>query len=354
MTVLFKKRPNKIGVPPGTLIHVGSKKDNKIVLELVDYDKKTVNEKINPTIEECLSCMSINTVTWIHVGGVHEPQIVAAIGKQLGLHPLMMEDILNTGQRAKLDDYHDYLFVVTRALKFNEDKNEVEDQQVSIVLGKSFIFSFTESPDNPFATVKERIKNEQSRFRVSGADYLAYALIDTIVDHYFVVLEQVDNHLEHLDGVLVDKPGEATLHQIQKIKRVMTLLRKWIWPMREVASQLMRTESSLIADGTKIYLRDVHDHAIYAIETIEGFRDIVSGMVDLYLSSISLRLNEVMKVLTIVSTIFVPLTFITSLYGMNFEHMPELTWHYGYPFAILLMIGTAVGMLSFFRYRRWI
>ncbi len=355
MSKLFNKRSNKIGVPPGTLLHIGEQKTQKIKLGLVDYNKERVIEKENATIQECLGCMKgDDSISWVHVGGVHDPELIATIGKQLGLHPLMMEDILNTGQRAKLDDYRDTIYIVTRSLKYNAEKNEVDDEQISIILGKSFVFSFTESSDNQFKDIKERIKKPLSRFRVSGSDYLMYAIIDTIVDNYFVVLEKVDDYLEKLDESLVDHPGRSVLAKIQKMKREMTLLRKWIWPMREVASQLLRIESPLISQSTRVYFRDVHDHAVYAIETIEGFRDIVGNMIDLYLSNISQRLNEIIKVLTIVSTIFVPLTFISSVYGMNFDVMPELHWKYGYPLLLLLMLLVAGGMLAFFKRRHWL
>lgn len=356
MSKLFKKRSNKIGVPPGTLLHVGDvPKCQKIKLELVDYNKDRVIEKENATIQECLGCMKgDDSISWVHVGGVHDPDLVATIGKQLGLHPLMMEDILNTGQRAKLDDYREYIYIVTRSLSYNREKDEVDDEQISIILGKTFVFSFTECSENQFKDIKERIKKPQSRFRSSGSDYLMYAIIDTIVDNYFTVLENVDDHLEKLDESLVDRPGKNVLGRIQNMKREMTLLRKWIWPMREVVSQLMRMESPLISQSTRVYFRDVYDHAVYAIETIEGFRDIVASMIDLYLSNISQKLNEIIKVLTIVSTIFVPLTFISSVYGMNFDVMPELHWRYGYPLLMLLMLLVAGGMLAFFRRRSWI
>lgn len=354
MSRLFKRRGKKIGVPPGTLVHVGELHNGKVSISLVDYDQRRLLEKENPPLQDCLSSMNDATVTWIHVGGVHEPDVIAAIGKQLKLHPLMMEDILNTGQRPKLDDYRDYIYIVARALRFNEDKKEIEDEQVSIVLGKHFVISFSERSQNMFTPIRDRIRKEQSRFRASGPDYLAYAILDQIVDHYFVILEKVDDELESLDTALMNNPNHQILGKIQHAKREMTLLRKWIWPMREVMSNFMRIDSPLITNNTKLYARDVHDHAMYAIETIEGFRDIVSGMIDIYLTTISQRLNEIIKVLTIVATIFVPLTFISSLYGMNFDHMPELHWHFGYPYALALMALSALGMLYFFRKKKWI
>jgi magnesium transporter len=266
----------------------------------------------------------------------------------------VQEDILNTTQRPKFDDYGDYLYAVVKMLRWDAEREEAEIEQVSLVLGKNFVFSFQEREGDVFDPIRHRIRNAKGRIRKMSADYLAYCLIDAIVDGYFVILEHLGDRIEAVEANLVSNPTPQTLREIHALKRESLLLRRSIWPLREVVSGLERTESQLVADATHVYLRDVYDHSVQVIDTMETFRDMLTGMLDTYLSSLSNRMNEVMKVLTIIATIFIPLTFIAGIYGMNFRHMPELQWRWGYAAALVAMAIVAVGMLLHFRRRKWL
>lgn len=351
---LIKARVKKVGLPPGSLIQLGDKKTEKIHIDLLDYDADKFTEKKDASIQECLKYLESPSITWINVCGIDDPHTIELLGRRFGLHPLLLEDIMSTGQRSKLDDYKDTLYIVVRQLRYNEEKEEAEDDQVSLILGKNFLISFLESQSNVFTPVIERLRSSRSRIRQRGADYLCYALVDCLVDNYFLILEKVDGKLENLEEELVKSPTPTTLQEIQRAKREITLLRKSIWPMREVISNFRRIESPLIQDTTKLYLHDVYDHTIQAIDTIESFRDIASGMLDIYMSNISQRMNEIMKVLTVVATIFVPLTFVASLYGMNFENIPEIRWQYGYYAILGVMLSISLAMLYYFRRKGWI
>jgi len=354
MTKLIKKHSRKAGLPPGTLVHVGERKAETVRITYIDYDEQNFAEKQVSTIEEFFAFKTTPTVTWINIDGLHDVQIIEKLGQHFDLHPLILEDILHTGQRPKLEDFEKYIFIVLTMLNYNGDNQTVEAEQVSIVLGSNFVISFQERIGDVFDQIRDRIRNAKGRIRKMGPDYLAYSLIDAIVDSYFTILEKIGEKIELLEEQLVVEPTEQTLHQIHSLKRQMIVLRKSVWPLREVISGLQRTESALIKDSTSIYLRDVYDHTIQIIDTIESFRDMVSGMVDLYLSSISNKMNAVMKVLTIIATLFIPLTFIAGVYGMNFKYMPELGWRWGYAVVLLTMIVVAVIMLFYFRKKKWL
>lgn len=354
MTRILKKRSRKFGLPPGSLVYIGNHSSEKINVSIIDYDATHVEEKQDAQLQECLIFMEKPSTTWINVRGIYDVKMIETIGRHFGLHPLMLEDIVNSGQRSKLDDYKDNIYIVMRLLSYNTEKGELEDEQVSIILGKNYVISFTEAQSNIFEPVRERVLNKNSRITQKGADYLCYALIDTIVDNYFVNLEQFDEKLDLLEKSLVKKPDPSLLQQIQHTKREIALMRKSVWPVREVVNQFRRMETPLIQDSTKLYMQDVYDHTIQAIDTIESFRDISSGLLDIYLSNISFRLNEIMKVLTIVATIFAPATFLASLYGMNFKYMPELESEWGYPILLGVMALISMGMLYYFYRKRWL
>lgn len=341
-------------MPPGSLVNSGNGIPSQVQISIIDYDAKQCVEKIGADVKQCLACLKSPSMTWIHICGIHDKETIEVLGQQFGLHPLLLEDIMTVGQRSKLDNYKDTLFIVTQMLTYNDEKQQAEDEQVSIVLGTNYVISFVETNKNIFAPVRERLRNPQSRVRQRGSDYLCYSLLDCIVDNYFLILEKIDVKVEFLENELVRMPSPKTLQKIQHSKREITLLRRSVWPMREVISNLRRIDSPLVLDATKLYLHDVYDHTIQAIDTIESFRDLTSGMLDIYLSNISQRMNEIMKVLTIVSTIFVPLTFIASIYGMNFDHMPELHMAWGYYTVLLAMAMVALGMIFFFRKKQWI
>jgi magnesium transporter len=354
MPKLIKKRSKKAGLPPGTLVHIGEKKAETPKIAIMDYDEAHFQEKEAKTIEECFLFKDKPTVTWINIDGLHQVEILERLGECYGLHPLVLEDILNTDQRPKMEDYGEYLYIVLRMLDYNDQSSEIEAEQISLILGSNFVFSFQEREGDTFNPIRERIRSNKGRIRKMGADYLAYALLDSIVDNYFIILEKLGEEIEFLEEKLVIRPTPEILQTIHGLRRDMIFLRKAVWPLREVISALERRESLLIKESTRIYLRDVYDHTIQAIDNIETYRDMVSGMLDIYLSSVSNRLNSVMKVLTIITTIFMPLTFLAGIYGMNFKYMPELDWRWGYPAVLLVMVGTGVFMLLYFRKKKWL
>lgn len=350
----IKYRVKKAGLAPGSLISMNENKTDKINAFVFDYDADILIEKQDASLQECLKSLDNKSNTWVNICGIDDIHTIETVGRRFGLHPLLLEDIMSCGQRSKLDDYKDTIYIVVKMLTYNEESQQVEDEQVSLVLGKNFLISFLESKNNVFAPIYERLRPNNTRLRQRGPDYLCYALIDCLVDNYFLILEKVDEKLEHLEAELIKSPSPKTLQKIQKAKREITLLRKSIWPMREVISNFRRIETPLIQDTTKLYIHDVYDHTIQAIDAIESFRDIAAGMLDIYLSNISQRMNEIMKVLTVVSTIFVPLTFIASIYGMNFDNIPELHSKYGYYAILGLMFTVTFGMLLYFKRKGWI
>ncbi len=351
----IKKRSQKAGLPPGTPIHIGERKSEKTRITLFDYNEHQAEEKELTQAKECLLFKKDSMVTWINVIGLHQVEVLEELNGCFGLHPLVLEDILNTEQRPKMEDYGDYLYIVLKALFLGTGQGDkVESEQVSLILGSNFVLSFQEKEGPLFEPIRDRLRNGKGRIRKMGPDYLVHAILDAIIDQYFVVLEKLGEQVEFLEEEVVTSPSPATLQATYQLKREMIFLRKAVWPLREVIGSLERGESSLIKESTFIYLRDIYDHTIQVIDNVETFRDMLSGMMDIYLSSISNRMNEVMKVLTIISTLFIPLTFIVGLYGMNFKNMPELEWPWGYPLVLALMLAVAVFMLFYFRRKRWI
>ena len=350
----FRKRSEKGGLPPGTLVHIGERKAEKVRITIIDYDETQFQEKEVETIEECFSFKDTPAVTWINIEGLHQLDTIEKIGKHFTIHPLVLEDIANTEQRPKMEDFDDYIFLILKMLYFEEDENAVKAEQVGLILGSNFVISFEEGGGDVFNPVRERIRNGKGRIRKLGPDYLAYALMDVIVDSYFLILERIGDRIEDLEEDLLDEPRPETMQAIHSLKGEMLLFRKSVWPLREVISSMERGESVLIRESTGIYLRDVYDHTIHVIDTIETFRDLLSGLLDLYISSVSNKMNEVMKVLTIIATIFIPLTFIAGVYGMNFRYMPELEWRFGYHMILLVMLITGAGMVIYVRKRRWL
>jgi magnesium transporter len=354
MPSLIKKTSRKVGLPPGTLVHIGDKKSDKVKITIIDYDEVQFQEREAKTVEECLAFKETPTITWINIDGIHRMEIVEGLGKGFGLHDLLMEDLVDTEQRPKMEDFDDYVFVVLKRLSYDEKHYEIRGEQVSLVFGTNFVISFQECEGDVFDPIRKRIRNSKGRIRRMGADYLAYALIDAVVDNYFIMLDNVEEKMEDMEEQLMVGPRPETLHAIHVLRRKMIFLRNQIWPLRGVVAGLARGESPLIHESTLIYLRDVYDHTIRAVETMEKFRDMLSGMIDIYLSMTSHKTNEVMKALTIIATVFMPLTFITGIYGMNFKYMPELEWHWGYPVILFVMVVTGISMLVYFRRKKWL
>jgi len=354
-----KKVSRKSGLPPGSLIHIGEQKIEKVRITVLDYDESNVEIKEIEKVEECFSFKDTATVTWINVDGLHEVAVEQELGKCYGIHPLIMEDILNTNQRTKTDIFDDYIFIVFKMLTYNEELKKLDAEQVSLILGKNYVITFQEKEGDIFDSLRNRIKSGKGRIRKMGADYLAYALIDAVVDNYYKVLESIGEEIEYIEEELVSNPMPFTLQRIHELKREMIFLRRSVWPLREIIGGLERDEIPLIKKTTNIYLRDLYDHTIQVIDTVETYRDMISGMLDVYLSSISNKMNEIMKVLTIFAAIFIPLTFVAGIYGMNFNtekspfNMPELSWYFGYPFALGIMAAIGLILIVYFRKKKW-
>ena len=348
------KLSKKAGMPPGTLRLDGEPPAGPVRITVIDYDAEHVEERKVGAIEECFPYRDTETVTWINIDGLANTEVIEKIGRHFSIHPIILEDLLNIDQRPKMEDLENYLYLNLKMLMLPEGSREIKVEHVSLIIGKNYLISFQEDIGDVFDPVRDRIRKEGGRVRKSGPDYLAYALIDNIVDNYFVVMEKIEEWVEALEEELVVNATRESLQKINRLKKDMLFLRKAVWPLREMILALEREESPLIREDTHIYLRDVYDHAIQVIDTLETFRDMVSGMIDIYLSGLSYRMNEIMKVLTLIATIFIPLTFVAGVYGMNFRNMPELGWEFGYYAVWGIMIAIVVIMLVYFRKREWI
>ncbi len=342
----------KAGLPPGSLIHVGERRTEGVSASLIRYDLDNFSEEKSLTPADVCALPAYQGVTWVNTDGLGDTEAIRQIGECFGIHSLTLEDILNTQQRPKKEEFDTYLFIVLKMLYLSD--GEVNAEQISLVLKDDIVLSFQEQEGDVFDQVRNRIRSKKGRIRSLPASYLLYALIDSIVDGYFIVLESVAEQIENLHEELLENPTTDTLRTIHCLRQDIIFIRKSIWPLREVVSGLERDESGLIGESTLIYYRDVYDHTIQIVESLEGYRDVVSGMLDIYLSTASNRMNEIMKVLTIIATIFIPLSFVAGVYGMNFINMPELAWAWGYPAALLLMFAVASVMLVFFRRKGWL
>ena len=348
------RRSEKAGLEPGTLMYVGDKKDVKPRITVLDYDASGYFEKVVDSVEECVPFKETSTVTWINVDGVQDAAVIEKLGAAFGIHALVLEDIMTTTQRPKVDDLGNAVFLVLRMIECDAAGTDMRADQLSLILGPNYVLSFQETPGDCLGPVRERIRGGKGRIRTLGPDYLAYAIVDAVVDNYFFVLEKLGERIDGLEDALVDEPRRGLLHDIHVLKREMIGLRKAVWPLREVVSGLERLETPLIQKSTDLFLRDLYDHSIQVIDTVESFREMLTSMVETYLSSASNRMNEIMKVLTIISTIFIPITFLVGLYGMNFIHMPEIRWRWGYPMVWALIVGSVAAMFALFRKKKWL
>ncbi len=346
-----KKPP---GAAPGTLVHTGPKKTEEVRVRFIDYTESHLREETVGSIEECFPIAELPTVTWVNVDGLHEPDVLAKLGAQFDFHRLVLEDVLSPHQRPKVEGYDDHAFIVLKMLSYDEHSGTVTAEQVSFIVGDRYVFSFQERPGDVFEPVRQRLREAKGRIRNRGPDYLVYALVDAVVDSYFHILEAIGNQIEELEELAIADPEEQVRHRIYALRRELLILRRSVWPLRESLGTLYRGEIPLISGETQIFFRDVYDHAVQAIDTVETLREVLSGAMDLYLSGVSNRMNEVMKVLTIIATIFIPLSFFAGLYGMNFEYMPELAYPWAYPVLLAWMVALAVAMLAYFRRKDWI
>lgn len=349
-----KSRKKKIGVSPGSLIYVGDKTDEPVRISVLTFTEEDVHERTEVPVEAVFQHEDAGTVTWINVSGIHDMAVMDAIGKRFRLHPLVLEDLVNTQHRVKIDEYENYLFIVLKMIFAEPGDAQLQFEHICIILGRGFLISFQEREGDVFASVRERIRKGKSRIRKSGAGYLAYALMDTVIDHYFLVLEQIGDDIEILQQEAFERPNKKTLAAIHAARRQVVILRKSIWPLREMMSGLLRGESELIEGHVMIYLQDVYDHVIQVMDTVETYRDLLTDVLDSYMSSVSQKMNEIMKVLTVIATLFIPLTFFAGVYGMNFTYMPELGWRYGYPVFWILTVVVFVAMVVWFKTRKWL
>ncbi|MDP2924619.1 MAG: magnesium/cobalt transporter CorA [Candidatus Omnitrophota bacterium] len=348
MARIAKKRFKRI-----TIRTESARPKQPVKITVIDYDENNFQQKEVSAVEECFGFRDKPSVTWINVDGIHEPQVIEKLANCFGLHPLILEDICDIEQRPKFEDLGSYIYIVIKMLTYSASDSEVNIEQMSLILGSNFVISFQEGVGDVFGPIRERIKNNKGRHRKVGADYLAYSLIDAIVDSYFNIFDEFGERIEFLEEEIISRPDQQVLKEIYNLKREIIFLRKAIWPLRELIRGLERSESSLIKETTRIYLRDIYDHVIQVIDSMEVFREMLTSMIEMYLSSLSNRLNEVMKVLTIIATIFMPLTFITGIFGMNFKHIPGLERLWGFPVSLLIMVITALFMLRYFQRKQW-
>lgn len=341
-------------LPPGTLVHVGEAPAGAAKIHALRYDREDCVERDLRDAADCFDLAGKSGVTWIDVCGIHDMELVTALGSLFRIHPLVLEDIVHTGQRPKFEDHDNYFFAVLTMLRYVRESDELLSEQVSIVAGEGFVITFQEREGDTFDPVRDRIRAAKGRIRRMGADYLAYALVDAVVDHYFFVLERFGEKIEEQEEAVLSDPGPRTLAAIHELKRGLIVVRRSAWPLRDALGQILRGDARLVTADTDIYFRDVQDHLLRIIDTVETFRDMLGGLMDIYLSSVSNRMNEIMKTLTIMATIFIPLTFVAGIYGMNFEYMPELKWRWGYGGALAVMAGIAAGLAVYFRKKRWL
>jgi magnesium transporter len=342
----------QVGAPPGTIVYSGETKKEKVKITLIEYNENEFEEKEFFNIDECLSSMRPSHVRWINVDGLHDAELIEKVGKKLNIHPLTLEDVVHTSQRPKFEDYENYVVAILKMVYYD---GQLNSEQLTVVLMEGMVISFQEAEGgDAFDLIRTRLRQGKGRIRKMKADYLAYALIDAVVDCYFSILERIGDRIEVLEEQLMADPNKATMHQLHALKREMVFIRKAVWPMRDLIANMERSETKLINESTDVYLRDVHDHAIRVIDSVETYRDLLSGMMDIYLSSVSNKMNEVMKVLTIITTIFVPVTFIAGVYGMNFDYMPELRYKWGYPICWAVMLTVMILLLFYFRRKKWL
>ncbi len=354
MARFLKNKQAAIGQVPGELVFIGEKKVDEATVRVIDYDHETLNEQELKDIKQSLDYKETDTVTWLNINGLHDTDLIRRIGEGFGLHALVMEDIVNTGQRPKMEEHDDYLFFVLKMMHYDESVGEIRSEQLSMIMGKSFIITFQERPGDVFEPVRERIRKQKGRIRKVGIDYLAYALLDTIVDNYILIIERLGEQIEDIENEILENPTQDVLTKINNYKREMNYLRKTVRPAREFMLQLSRIDSDLIHEETVPFLKDLLDLASQAIDSIDTYREMLSDHLNIYNTGVGNRLNEIMKVLTIFSAIFIPLTFIAGIYGTNFEYVPELKYQYSYFIMWGVFILVTLGMLKFFRRRNWL
>ncbi len=346
------KRFHPPGTTPGTLVAPAGGAAGAAQLSLLTYSAEKLAEQRITALSEVAPTIPAGKQAWLRIVG-HETSVLGELGGRFGVHPLVLEDVANVGQRPKVEVYDKYLFVIVDVVRFGTG-GTLDEKQVSLLLFDNLLITVEESESDVFRLVVERLRAQGGRMRLQGVDYLAYALVDTAVDHYFPTLERVGEQIDEVEEVLLGKPDRKSFEELHRIKRDLLRMRKATWPLREMVGALARTDSALVREGTRVWLRDVYDHAVQVIDIVETFREMTQELADLYLSSVSNRMNEIMKVLTVIATIFMPLTFIVGIYGMNFHSIPELSWKWGYAAVWVVMLLVAGGMAWMFKRRGWL
>ncbi|MBD3403939.1 magnesium/cobalt transporter CorA [candidate division GN15 bacterium] len=350
----------KVGLMPGSLVYVGEKREGPVRLSVLDFDATTHEFRDVKRVEELFAYRDSDTNSWIRVNGIHDVTVIEQLGAHFGIHALTLEDILNTGVRPRFEDNGEYLSIVVKAVTYDHERRELMTRQVAVVWGKGWVISFEETPESMLEPVRTRIEKTVPRLRMVHADYLAYALIDLIVDHYFLAFERLGEQIEEIEDDLVEHENGDRLPDILTLKRVLTSMRRAVWPVRETVGMLDRSDSPLVRDEMSIYVRDLYEHTLQVLDLLETYREMVSGLLDIHLTSVSNKMNSVMKVLTIIATIFIPLGFLAGVYGMNFDtdispfNLPELGLRYGYPLFWLLVVVIAGGLAIWFKRKRWL
>jgi magnesium transporter len=351
-----KRRSAKAGLAPGTLVYIGARKTDHVRLTLIQYRDGFFNQQELKSVDEFLAIYTATesgVMTWLDIGGLHDVQIIEQIGKAFQLHPLLLEDIVNTEQRPKREDYGSVIYIVVKMLCLDASRMRILTEQVSLVVSERLVLSFQENGTDVWGPIRDRLCTGKGRIAAAGTDYLLYSLVDAVVDNYFAVLEFMGEQLERIGDRLLTAPSPDILRELHGLKREMLFVRRATWPLREVLSGLERGDSKLMTESTRLYMRDVYDHTVQVIDTLETLRETVAEMLDVYLSSMSNRMAAVMKVLTIITTIFMPLSFIASVYGMNFRHMPGLDSRWGYPLVLTVMGAIGLLMIFLFHKKRW-
>lgn len=343
-----------IGQAPGTAIYVGLKTEADLSIEIIDFTKEDIHEEKFHEIENSFKYLDTSSVSWVNINGLRHTEEIRKIGAHCELHPLIIEDIVNTNQRPKVDEYDNYFYVVLKMLYFDKQE-ELIVEHISFVLGKNYVISFQEADGDVFDALRDRIRKGKGRVRQLGPDYLLYALMDAVVDHYFGLAEILSGKIELMEDQLFESstPENITI-KIQNLKREVLKIKRAVLPLREVVNRLEKSEHKLISERTNLYLRDLYDHIIQVSESVEIYRDMIWSLMDIYMSVISNRMNQVMKVLTIIATIFIPLTFLAGIYGMNFKYMPELDLRYSYFVLLGVMVVLFLGMLYYFKHKDWL
>ncbi|MEO9475499.1 MAG: magnesium/cobalt transporter CorA [Cyclobacteriaceae bacterium] len=348
-----KKRP-KTGLAPGSIIYTGEVYADRVEIEVIDYTAVSIEEVNILDISELSKYVNDKSVTWVNVQGLHDVQLIKKVGEIMNLHDLTLEDIADTQQRPKVEEFEDYSFITMKMINYDHKSRKIDVQQVSLVMAKNFVLCFQERPGDVFGDVRKRLRNEKGRARKRGSDYLAYMLIDIIIDYYYETLDGVFDQIEYLEDLVIRRPDKVDMRTIQILKKDLIQLRKYMKPVRDALQALVSRDNEIFSENTMLFMRDSHDHVEQVLENLDTYREMLIGVMDIYLSQLSNKMNEVMKVLTLMSTIFIPLTFVAGIYGMNFEHMPELGWDWAYPygfFAIIFSITT--GMIIFMKRKRW-